>query len=185
MDQSKQIGPQGLNEDFDGSPTADRQLPGRRLEELDIDIAKAMDEFERLTVFSEDTYYRLSHACLFLANAASKRRPERISHQSRDHLIRGILDAQFAVVRRAPDRAAGVIMRGFDGLFVLAAHLAESDEERARRGPDVIRDAVDVVRIMRNCAHNEDLNNRIQQRAANRRNSAVAAIIASSLERAA
>lgn len=172
------MGKHGTNSaPYDGLPPADLLFPPREEEALRQTVEYCASKFDRVSLHPDDAHYHLSHACLALTEIAAKQRPERISRELCDRLSRSIISARFALAQHAPDRAARVLLRGFDGLFVLAIHLNEADDERAARHPDVIRDAFDQVRIMRNCAHNESLAKDITERAEKRRADTVASII--------
>lgn len=169
------------SDDYNGLPPVDCGLPSSEQMTFEDDVRWCRHWFARLAVCSdtETPCYDLSHGCLTLASlAAKRRRPWRISAGQRDDLFRVIIEARFTIERRASDLPEGVVTAGFDGLLILANHLAESDAERATRHPDVIRDAFDAARILRNLAHNSCLADDIRERAAKRRSTAVADIIA-------
>lgn len=71
----------------------------------------------------------------------------------------------------APDIAS--LAEGYEALAGLVHHLAETDEKRASRHPDVIRDMKDWSRILQNIAHNRSLIDQIAQRAHQRHVAAV------------
>lgn len=167
----------GASEEYDGLPPADFLFPTREEEALRQSVEYCANEFDKVCLYPEDAYYYLSHSCAKLAGIAAKRRAERISSELCDRLTKSIIAARLVVVPRAPDLGASVLVRGFDGLFVLAVHLSETDAQRTARHPDVVRDAFAQVRIMRNCAHNECLAKDVAARADRRRTEAVADII--------
>ncbi len=188
MDKPEPIWPENSDGTYDGHPPDDFAFPTAEQEEFAFELHRAIDEFERVAIISEDIHYRLSHACLHLANIVGRKRPQRASLKERDAMIHWIFQARFSVERHSPDAAYGIIKNGFEGLFVLAVHLAESDAERAARAaetPDLLRDAFDVVRILRNWAHNEVLAEGLEERAFARRSRTVRAIISAALETAA
>lgn len=177
-----------IDETYDGLPPADWIPPSREQVDFDERVLWYHHMLVHMAAYADAgaLHYHLSLACCGLADLAARRhRPERITPAKRDDLFRAILEARFTVECRAPDLGADVIAAGFDGLLVLANHLVETDEERAARRRDIIYDAFDSVRIMRNLAHNTCLADEIRERAAKRRSATVADIIASALEVAA
>lgn len=173
------------SDDYDGLPPPGCEPPSFAEETLVWSARFAAHAFDCVERDRDNAHYHLSHGCLRVQTLATTIRNGCISPSLRDDLLQSILRAQFVFQEIAPDHAVGVLLRGFEGLIVLASYLAETHEQRGARHPDIARDAQAFVRIMRNCAHNEELGREIDARADARRRAVVDELICRAIQDAA
>lgn len=174
-----------MQDDYDGLPPPGCEPPSFAEESLVWSVRFAVHSFDCVESDRKSAHYHLSHGCLQVQTLVVTIRRGCIPPRLRDDLLQSILRAQFVFREIAPDHAVGVLVRGFEGLVVLASYLAETHEQRGARHPDVVRDAQAFVHIMRNCAHNEELAREIDARADARRRATVDDLLARALQAAA
>lgn len=170
---------------YDGLPPSGCEPPSFAEETLAWSVRFAVHSFGCVESDRESAHYHLSHGCLQVQTLVATIRSGFIAPRLRDDLLQSILRAQFVFREITPDHAIGGLLRGFEGLIVLASYLAETDVQRGARHPDVVRDAQASVRIMRNCAHNEELAREIDARADARRRATVDSLLSRALQAAA
>lgn len=94
------------------------------------------------------------------------RRPTRLGRDERDRVLQALVRTKATVPQLfEPYYPAALIGDGIDAAMGLVILWAETDAERAARGPNLIADAQDVVRILLNHCHCVRMRTRIKTRA--------------------
>ncbi|MCO5089880.1 hypothetical protein [Bosea sp. (in: a-proteobacteria)] len=168
---------------YDGLPPDDWDPPSKEQEELDFRAGFIGGQFRSIASRPWDPWDIIGHFGLSLLRLARERRPERLSAIGRDRLLNDLETGRQALFESLDGSVEErEMLEAMDGAFMIANHLAESDEQRAARHPDVMCDAFDRLQIAVNTARSHCLREDLARRADRRITEEVGALVALSLQ---